>query len=291
MTSAVELDERISKCRKILDADPNSQIFAALADSFRKKGDLGQAFQVCQQGLRVHGSYGPAHLVMAKINLDRGLYDWAETEAQKAASLDGWTRGIEMLLAEINIYQGHFEEAIKLLSRLHQNDPDNKQITKLLEIARRLPEDQANMIGSSSKVAAEATLITSSAPESKPLPPQPIEPSPLDASELVAKAVEIPDVEGAVFVNFDGLLAESSWQSEIDATVMGASLSEVVSELNVHLFENGFGALGTVLIETEGPIFMIARVDDGQFMFVTVTDANLGTVKMKVEKLLMTYSS
>ena len=33
MNSTYEIDERIVKCRKILDVDPNSQIFAALADA------------------------------------------------------------------------------------------------------------------------------------------------------------------------------------------------------------------------------------------------------------------
>ena len=85
MINAVEIDERIGKCQKILDVDPNSQIFAALAEAYRKKGELEKAFRVCQNGLRIHPSYGSAHVVMAKINLDRGLYDWAEIEANKAA--------------------------------------------------------------------------------------------------------------------------------------------------------------------------------------------------------------
>ena len=103
MASLLELDDRISKCEKILDSDPNSQIFAALADAYRKKGDLEKSFRTCQNGLRIHPSYGSAHVIMAKVNLDRGLYDWAEIEAEKAVEIDGRTRSIELLLAEIYI--------------------------------------------------------------------------------------------------------------------------------------------------------------------------------------------
>ena len=85
MISSQNIEDRIRKCHKIMDDDPNSQIFAALADAYRKKGDMDQAFKICQNGLKIHPSYASAHIVMAKINLDRGLYDWAGIEAQKAA--------------------------------------------------------------------------------------------------------------------------------------------------------------------------------------------------------------
>ena len=87
MTTTVDIQDRISKCQKILETDPNSQIFAALAEAYRRNGDLDKAFRICQNGLKIHPSYGSAHVVMAKINLDRRLYDWAEIEAKKAAEL------------------------------------------------------------------------------------------------------------------------------------------------------------------------------------------------------------
>ncbi|MFQ5499976.1 MAG: tetratricopeptide repeat protein, partial [Candidatus Zixiibacteriota bacterium] len=142
MTDLAQLDERIAKCRKILDLDPNSQIFAALAEAHRKRGDLDDAFRICQNGLRIHPSYGSAHVVMAKVNLDRGLYDWAEVEGEKAAKLDGRTRAIELLLAEIFIYKGEYPKAVALLTKLHDADPDNDQIQKLLDIAQKLPEER-----------------------------------------------------------------------------------------------------------------------------------------------------
>jgi tetratricopeptide (TPR) repeat protein len=123
MTVSSEINDRIEKCQKIMESDPNSQIFAALADAHRKKGELDKAFRICQNGLKIHPSYGAAHLVMAKINMDRGLYDWAEAEIKKAIELDGSSRSIDILLSEILIYKGEFVEAVKLLKKLHQSDP------------------------------------------------------------------------------------------------------------------------------------------------------------------------
>ena len=160
MTVAVEIEDRIIKCRKILESDPNSQIFAALAEAYRKKGELDKAFRICQGGLRIHPSYGSAHVIMAKINLDRGLYDWAEAEVNKAAEIDGRSRAIDLLLAEIYLFKGDYKSSVKLLNRLLQVDPENLQIKKLLDIALKIPEEQAVRIGSPVSASIEETQIS-----------------------------------------------------------------------------------------------------------------------------------
>jgi len=149
VSTTSDIDERIVKCERILESDPNSQIFAALAEAYRRNGNLEKAFSVCQSGLKVHPLYSSAHVVMAKINLDRGLYDWAEIEVRKAAEVGGWTRTIELLMSEIHIYKGDFKAAVKLLTKLHQADPNNTQTTKLLEIARQIPKQQVASLGGS----------------------------------------------------------------------------------------------------------------------------------------------
>ena len=66
MISVAELDERIERCLTILADNPHSQVFAALAEAYRRRGDLGRAFSVCKNGLKHHPDYAPAHIVMAK---------------------------------------------------------------------------------------------------------------------------------------------------------------------------------------------------------------------------------
>ncbi len=285
MTSVIELDERISKCEKILSDDPNSQIFAALAESHRKKGQLEKAFRICQTGLKIHPSYASAHIVMAKINLDRGLYDWAEIEANTAADLGGRTRTVELLLAEIYIYKGDFDQAIRLLRHLYTQDPHNSQIKKLLEIAERLPREQARLAADYGQDTGVSTDETSGEEET---PPPPVEPD-LDNKALLEKAVEIPGVEGGLFVNFEGLVVDSNWMTAMDATTCGATISEIGNELNEQLLNNSFGRIRAVLIETGNATFYVIRVDRGVFLFVAGADANLGAIRMKVEKLMMSY--
>ncbi len=111
MMESASLADRIEKCERILKENSNSQVFAALADAYRSKGDLDQAFRVCRQGLRLHPEYGPGHLVMAKINFERKMFDWAEQELEEAVSVDGETRATQQLRVEIQIAKSNFRRS------------------------------------------------------------------------------------------------------------------------------------------------------------------------------------
>jgi len=284
MTLDVELDERIAKCRKILDQDPNSQIFAALAEAYRRKGEVEKAFQICQNGLRIHPSYGSAHVVMAKINMDRGLYDWAEAEVRKAQESDGSNRSVELLLAEIHLYKGEYEKAIKLLKRLRQSDPDNEHIKKLLEIAERIPEEQKSLTGGPDPKAEEPTQMTV-APPAVEAPRV----TRLDTVGLLVAALELPGVTGALFIDYEGLVVESQWQSDMDQTVCGAALADVNQFLNQELMKASFGRVNKVLVESAQSVFYLLAAERGLFLFVGDATVNLGALRMKVNSLMERY--
>ncbi len=287
-----EIDDRIDKCQRILELDPNSQIFAALAEAFRKRGDLERAFRICQNGLRIHPSYGSAHVVMAKINLDRGLYDWAEAEIKKAIEIEGNSRAIELLLAEIYMYKGEFNSAVKLLRKLHQGDPGNGQIKKLLDIALKLPEEQAMIMesqGGMKRALKEPTPLPQAAPaNSDPLFQTG---SVYTSTNIIQKAVALPDMDGALFINLEGLVAEQEWGVSIDAATCGATMAEVSNSLSTELMKASFGRVNTLLIETGSPVFYLVRVVNGMFLFVANNKINLGTMRMRIASLIERYNA
>lgn len=283
MTVNVEIDNRISKCRKILDTDPNSQIFAALAEAYRRKGNLEKAFVVCQDGLRVHPDYGPAHIVMAKVNLDRGLYDWAEAEVEKARELGGNNRSIELLLAEIYIYKGEYKAAIKLLKKLSEADPGNDHVSRLLEIAMKIPREQAEVMGQ--PVADSISPLAVEGSQATPAPVAEQQVGPLREIDVLQEALGLDHVQGALFVNAEGLVVESAWQADVEASVCGAAMAEVSKLLNQELMKVSFGAVNSVLIETGGMVLYQIHADNGIFLTVSDPDVNLGTLRMKMAEL------
>ena len=283
MATSSELDERIEKCQRLLDADPNSQIFAALAEAYRKKGDLDLAFRICKNGLKVHNNYGSAHVVMAKINLDRGLYDWAEVEAKRAVELDGRTRTIELLLAEIYIYKGEFKKAIKILKELHSKDIDNPQIKKLLEIAQKIPEEQQSSIDTVESGSQRIEITEVARPGDSPMA---VAPAAVDVKGIIDQAVAIKGVRGVLSVSNDGLVSESQWQLKSDVNECGAVMSEVWKSISGEALNKAFGNVINILIESSDLIFYLVKGPDGVLVFVAGPTTNLGTFRLKIEGLM-----
>jgi predicted regulator of Ras-like GTPase activity (Roadblock/LC7/MglB family) len=288
MTVAVEIDDRIEKCRRILDLDPNSQIFAALAEGYRKKGELDKAFRICQNGLKIHPSYGSAHAVMAKINLDRRLFDWAEAEVQKAIEIDGTSRATELLLAEIYLYKGDYERATKLLKELRRTDPENSQIKRLLDIALKIPEEDTRIRTSTAKTAVVLPAVMEPRTQVSEVQ-QPVADNGLGASEILRDIATLPGVKGAMFINPEGLVVEAEWATSMDVTVCAAAMGEVNKFVNQQLGATVFGRVQSVLIESGKQVFYILRADAGVFLFMTRADVNLGTLRMRVAGLMERY--
>lgn len=290
MIDLSDIDERIAKCNKILEENPSSQIFAALAEAYRKKNDLDKAFRICQNGLKVHPNYGSAHLVMAKINLDKGMYDWAETEVQKAVELDGATRATDLLLSEIYIYKGDFNKACRMLEALHQADPNNDQIIKLLDIARKIPldKDGAAPIGPGPLRPPEANP-TPPAPKKAPAP-APVERMPkepeLDYKQMFKSLVATPGIDGVLLLNADGLVIEAVWNVPGETDLVGALAVEAARYSTVQMRETGFGNLNSMMIETPDSLIYLAGTRGKLLTVICSETVNLGSLKMKLTSLL-----
>ena len=220
---------------------------------------------------------------MAKINLDRGLYDWAEAEVEKAREVEGETRTVELLLAEIHLYKGNYQSAIKLLRRLSAHDPQNEHVRKLLDIAVRIPHEEEKRRGE-----PEASSVALNEPATPPLsePPSREIPTRLTPPELLSEVLRIPGTRGAMYINSEGLVMESQWRSEMDPATCGAALAEVSKFLDQELMKVSFGRVGTVLIETARQVFYLLRVRGSMFLVAGGAEVNLGTLRMKMAGLL-----
>ncbi|MCP4568546.1 MAG: hypothetical protein GY841_13295 [FCB group bacterium] len=299
MIDRTNIDDRIVKCNKILDENPGSQIFAALADAHRKKGELDKAFRICQNGLKVHPDYGSAHMVMAKVNMDKGLYDWAETEIEKAIELDGATRAAELLLSEIYIYKGEFNGACRLLEKLIDADPGNEQIQKLLDIARKIPLDTSfdpakSKTGPQLIVAKEKQVQAIESPIERnkdEAPEQPASIPDLNDKQFLRAMIGTPGVDGALMVNVDGLVAEVEWNVPGKTDLVAALTAETARLCTIQMRECGLGDLKSMLIESENSLTYLSGVR-GKILAVVCSDSvNLGSLRLKLGGLLPRLSA
>ena len=276
MVDLAEIEDRISKCNKLLDASPNSQIFAALAEAYRKKGDIDQAFRICQSGLRIHPNYGSAHMVMARVNVDKGMFDWAEIEVNKVIDLEGDSHATNLLLAEIYINKNDMAQATKILDELHNNDPTNKQVIKFLEITKK---NEARAVVEINKEPVQSPEKEETAvPENKE--------NTIGYKELIEIISEISGVEGAMIINNDGLVAESRWIDNQGLDLFGALARDIEQTIQTHMDTSVFGKYENLLIEGENLIINMIPLKDCLFLIKANSQINLGTLKLRMNALL-----
>ncbi len=284
MLDTIEMDERIEKCEKILKENPQSQIFAALADVLRKKGELDQAFRICRQGLRLHPDYGTGRLIMARICFDRKMYDWAEQELEEAIRIDGRTRSTDLLEIEILIERGFFSKAKVILDKLRAFEPVNEfyrsledRITigraekqaKLAEAEEfyrtRVKERKAEELGKISDIALVDETLTYE-----------------EGYELVSG---FPNVEAAFYMSSDGVVDRSMVPERADLDSCSEALAEVGRLVASAIGTVGIGCWTEILIETEKDKFLLLSLGDRILVALCKPDVNLGSLKLKLQKI------
>ena len=248
MLSVAQLDERIEKCLAILADNPHSQVFAPLADTYRKRGEFGRAFAVCKSGLKHHADYAPAHIVMAKLYLHQAMYEDALTSLKHAEAQDGVTRASEFLETEILIGKRDFDAARTLIERLRVIDRGNLEVRKLLaqlKAAQSAPAKPSGTLDHDvSPVAGEHGAASEPAPAD----------TPADWTSWAAEIATRPHVLKAFVVAlsdkgttpFSVLAEQGSGYAEIDTVSICTAL---FSTIDADCRANGFGTVEELRIE------------------------------------------
>ncbi len=279
MIEAASIDERIAKCERILKGNDTSQVFAPLADALRMKGELDQAFRICRQGLRVHPDYGTGHLVMAKINLDRKMYDWAEQELDEAVLLEGENRASEQLRVEILLAKGEFEQAQKLLSKLQMIGGNPLYLQGLDGRIKRASQRQARTTGEtgSSPAAGEAAEIASSEIESDPVP--------FTLARALEELLDIGGVSQVLCTHPDGVLVDYRGQDNLQPAETAALCLEM---FRVTDSEGGRRCLGEPLqmsVVTGSGAIEVVKHESYHLIVLIGESTNLGALRLKLEEI------
>jgi tetratricopeptide (TPR) repeat protein len=113
---------------------PDTLVFARLADAYRKAGQPDRALAVLEVGLLRHPDYPSGHIVRARTLRDLGRIDETLESFRRVLELDGGNLVAIMELAGLADERGDAGEALHWYGRLVQIDPTN------LEARRRLTE-------------------------------------------------------------------------------------------------------------------------------------------------------
>lgn len=131
------LEREIRDLRAVLfsDRDPDGRGFAPLADALRRAGDLGQAVEVVEAGVRRLPDFASGHVVAGWVYRARADEEESERSFRKVLELDDENvsalKGLGFLLAE----RGQSAEALGLFQRLEDLDPGDPEVrARLVEL-------------------------------------------------------------------------------------------------------------------------------------------------------------
>lgn len=110
-----------------LEKDPQSRVFAQLADAYRKEGLLEEAIRICRDGLVAHPTYASARVVLARALLEQGALEEAEAEFRRVLELAADNLVALRLLGDICGQQGRPGEARQLYERALRLNPLDRE--------------------------------------------------------------------------------------------------------------------------------------------------------------------
>jgi tetratricopeptide (TPR) repeat protein len=131
---------QIRRFEQQYEENPESFVFARLADAHRKAGNAERGLEILERGLERHPEYMSAHIVHARCLMDLG---------RQERSVEAWSRVLELdpqnlialrALAELAIAAGDRAVARTWAERLLHVDPLNEEAARLVaETAPDIP--------------------------------------------------------------------------------------------------------------------------------------------------------
>ena len=120
-------EERLAK-------DPGSLAFALLADAYRKAGRVGEAIQLCRDGLERFPEYAIARLILAKALLDSGDLESALIEVRAILDRRPADAQAHRLAGELERRAGRLDLALTHLHQAAELDPSDRESRVLIEV-------------------------------------------------------------------------------------------------------------------------------------------------------------
>ncbi len=131
---------QIRRFERQYEENPESFVFARLADAYRKAGNAERGLEILERGLERHPEYMSAHIVHARCLMDLGRQEKAVAAWSRVLELDPQNLVALRALAELAIAAGDRVVARTWAERLLHVDPLNEEAARLVaETAPDIP--------------------------------------------------------------------------------------------------------------------------------------------------------
>lgn len=132
----------VEKFQLILEKDPNSQVFAALAEAYRGMGMLQEALKTVTAGVQRHPQFVSGLVTYAKILRDLGELPKAANILKNATSQAPENILAHHLLAEVQLALKNPKDALKSFKMVLFLNPNSKSAQKAVQKLESLTADE-----------------------------------------------------------------------------------------------------------------------------------------------------
>jgi len=129
-------NEEIQRFEDQYRRNPDSLVFARLADACRKAGDPERALTLLREGIQKHPDYPTAHLVRARSLVDLGRPAEAEESLRRVLELDAQNLVAMRDVAVLAEERGDPLEAVHWYEQIAALDPGNPEAAEALDRLR-----------------------------------------------------------------------------------------------------------------------------------------------------------
>ena len=131
----------LSKYLKIYEKNPDSKVFAPLAESYRRLGMYQEAFKVLKKGLTAHPAHTTAQVILAHTYYDTQKYEEALKILGPLASQNFDNYTLQKLYANTHLRLGLEGKALEGLKHLLFLNPEDKEVIEALKKLEPLDRD------------------------------------------------------------------------------------------------------------------------------------------------------
>lgn len=132
----------IEKYQMILQKDPNSQVFAPLAEAYREMGLLKEAEQIARLGVKRHSNFASGYVIYARIMKEMGHPEESLKLVQKAIELSPENILAHHLQAEIYLQGKRPKEALRAFKMVLFLNPQSERARKAVAKLESLTADE-----------------------------------------------------------------------------------------------------------------------------------------------------
>jgi len=269
--------DREAECKRLrerIENYPNPRLYSRLAELLRASGEVDEARNVVDRGLRNYPDYGGLHYVLGQMASDAGEQEEAVKQLQLAVDQDEYNYAALKLLGQTYAQLGRHGEAAETYTRILAFAPDDADVKALrgdalaasggAEASRQVSPSMDTKVMSTQEAAAGIAVEKARA-ESAAAPDKETRVRPAgaavegDLTPAIGELAASAGIEGAVLVDNYGLPVASDLPGGMEEALAAAMATGLRRSAGPACGEMGLGSFDEIVVEsTEGSIYVYA---------------------------------